>query len=138
MTDERIDEITNRLNAATPGPWEWDVNSYCREAKLMTTHSGRYCVMGFRRWGLQSALPVFQKYKKYEGPVAERESLGLARADQLLKSMPGREHHIGYDDYIDHPDAELIAHAYQDIQDLLEYVEELKGNYGLLEDKGFI
>jgi len=82
--------------------------------------------MGFRRWGTQGAAPVFQVYERYKGDVIDRGSLGLARADILLKSMPGREHHVGYDDYIDHPDAELIAHAYQDIQELLEYIDELE------------
>jgi len=126
ITEERINEIRARLNAATPGPWEWDVNSAHRQAMLMTTHSGRYIVMGFRRWGTQGAAPVFQVYERYKGDVIDRGSLGLARADILLKSMPGREHHVGYDDYIDHPDAELIAHAYQDIQELLEYIDELE------------
>jgi len=125
MTKERLDEIRARLNAATPGPWEWDVNSKCHIAKLMTTHSGRYYVMEFMRWGTNSAAPSFQVYDRYEGDVRERGSHGMVRADKLLKSMPGREHHIGYDDYIDHPDAELIAHAYQDIQELLEYISEL-------------
>jgi len=128
MTKERIDEIRARLNAATPGPWEWDVNSKHRVAQLMTTHSGRYVVMGFVRWGTHGAAPVFQIYDKYEGKVTERGSQGFAKPDQLAKSFPGREHHVGYDDYIDHPDAELIAHAYRDIQELLEYIGELEAN----------
>lgn len=82
--------------------------------------------MGFERWGAQSAAPKFQVYDRYEGDLRERGSHGMVRADLLLKSMPGKEHHVGYDDYIDHPDAELIAHAYQDIQELLEYINELE------------
>jgi len=128
MTKEKLDEIMKRLNAATPGPWEWDVNSKCHIAKLLTTHSGRYYVMEFVRWGPQGAAPTFQVYDRYEGDVRDRGSQGMVRADKLLKSMPGREHHVGYDDYIDHPDAELIAHAYQDIQELLEYIDKLEAD----------
>jgi hypothetical protein len=127
MTKEKLNEIRARLNAATPGPWEWDVNSACKIAWLITTHSGRYYVMGFERWGTQSAAPKFQIYNKYEGPVNERGSQGMVRAEKLLKSMPGREHHVGYDDYINHPDADLIANAPTDIQTLLDYIEELEG-----------
>ena len=126
MTKEKLDEIRQRLNAATPGPWEWDVNSIHKTASLMTTHSGRYCVMGFERWGTQGAIPKFHVCDKYEGPIRERGSQGMVRADKLLKSMPGREHHEGYDDYISHPDADLIANAPGDIKALLDYIEELE------------
>jgi hypothetical protein len=127
MTKEKLNEIRARLNAATPGPWEWDVNSIHKNALLMTTHSGRYCVMGFERWGTQGAIPVFDVCDKYEGPIRERGSQGMVRADKLLKSMPGKEHHKGFDDYIDHPDADLIANTPSDIKALLEYIEELEG-----------
>jgi hypothetical protein len=114
MTKEKLSEIKTRLEAATPGPWEWDVNSHHKIVTLMTTHSGRLYVMGFVRWGTNGAAPTFQTDNR------------MVRADELLKSMPGREHHIGYDDYIDHPDANLIANAPADIQALLEYIDELE------------
>jgi hypothetical protein len=117
MTKEKLNEIKSRLRAATPGPWEWDVNSVHKIVNLMTTHSGRLYVMGFVRWGTNGAAPTFQT-DKY-----------MVRADKLLKSMPGKEHHQGYDDYIDHPDADLITNAPTDIQALLEYIEEIEGRY---------
>jgi len=126
MTREKLDEIKSRLKAATPGPWEWDVNSACKVVRLYTAHSGRYTVMSFVRWGSQSAIPQFQVYDRYEGNVRERGSHGMVRADKLLKSMPGKEHHTGYDDYISHPDADLIVNAPCDIQALLDYIEELE------------
>ena len=128
MNKEKLDEIRARLNAATPGPWEWDVNSMIKEAHLRTAHSGRYYVMGFVRWGMHSALPEFQVYDKYEGEaVSERGSQGMVRADKLIKTMPGKEHHRGFDDYISHPDADLIANAPGDIKALLNYIDELEG-----------
>jgi len=126
MKKEKLDEIRARLNAATPGPWEWDVNSACKIAMLKTTHSGNYYVMGCERWGPRNAAPKFQVYDRYYGDVRERGSHGMVRADKLLKSMPGKEHHIGFDDYIDHPDALLISNAPAYIQALLEYINELE------------
>ena len=132
MTEEkhnkkRLSEIQERLDRATPGPWMWDVNSASRNARLVTTHSGKHYVMKFQRWGAQMAAPSFQVFDKYEGPVTERGSQGMKRADKLLKSHPGKDHHIGYDDYIDHPDAELIAHAPDDIAWLISEVHRLQG-----------
>ena len=126
MNKEKLNEIRARLEAATPGPWEWDVNSRFHDARLMTTHSGRYCVMCFRRWGTQGAMPVFQIYEKYEGRLIDRNSHGMAHIDKLLKSIPDKQHHKGFDDYIDHPDADLISNAPSDIKALLEYIEELE------------
>jgi len=131
MTREKLNEIRARLNAATPGPWAWDVISTCKIAMLKTTHSGNYYVMGFERWGPHNAAPKFQVYDRYFGDVSERGSQGMVRADKLLKSIPGKEHHKGYDDYIDHPDAALIANAPTDIQALLEYIDELEKSYGV-------
>jgi len=134
MTKEKLNEIRARLNAATPGPWEWDVHSALKTAMLMTTQSGGDYVMGFDRWGPFNAAPNFHVFEKYEGPVEMRGGRGMVRADKLLKSKPGREHCIGFDDYIDHPDAALIASAPADIQALLEYIEELEGKIGVQND----
>ncbi len=122
----RLEEIRARLEAATPGPWRWEIRTGHKMCKLMTDHSGQYYVMDFARWGLQDACPTFQQYEKYSGPVDERRSLGMTRADKMAKSYPGKEHHQGYDDYIDHPDAILIAKAPEYISYLLAEVERLE------------
>jgi len=125
MTREELEAIEARCNAATPGPWEWDVNSVSKIVHLRTVHSGRYYVMGFKRFGTKGAAPTFQVYEKHEGPLQERGSKGMFRADDLAKSYPGKEHHEGYDDYIDHPDAEFIAHSKQDVASLIAEVKRL-------------
>jgi len=125
LTKEKIDDIRQRCNQATPGPWMWDISTANKRCLLETAHSGRYFVMGFERWGTQGACPKFQKFRKYEGPVDERESMGMVRADKLAKSYPGKEHHEGFDDYIDHPDALFIAHARQDVEVLLAEIDRL-------------
>src|SRR5690606_27785976 len=58
-TTDRLDEIKARANAATPGPWGWFGNTDVKDLYLATKQWGRHYVMGFRRWGMQSAQPEF-------------------------------------------------------------------------------
>lgn len=111
---------------ATPGPWMWDLRECNHFCLLTTTHSGRYYVMGFQRWGMQDAIPVFQVYDRYEGPVHKRGSHGIVRADRLSKSYPGQEHHHGFDNYISHPDARYIAEGRELFHQLIEACAELQ------------
>ena len=111
---------------ATPGPWMWDLRECNHFCLLTTTHSGRYYVMGFQRWGMQDAVPVFQVYERYEGPVHKRGSKGMVRADKLSKSYPGQEHHHGFDNYISHPDARYIAEGRELFHQLIEACAELQ------------
>jgi len=134
MTKEHREETRKRCDAATPGPWVWDVHSHSKTVHLRTDHSGHYYVMGFARWGTQGAAPTFQVYRKYEGPLYERGSIGVFRADNFTKSFPGKEHHVGWNDYIDHPDAEFIAHSIQDVSALLEALEESERENESLKD----
>ncbi|MBO9624136.1 MAG: hypothetical protein J7500_15620 [Sphingomonas sp.] len=60
-------------NGWTPGPWSWFGNARNREIYLATTHSGRRYVMGFRRWGMSGAQPMFQPANR-----------GLVPAERLL------------------------------------------------------
>lgn len=119
---ERAKELDKQ---ATPGPWMWDLRTTYHDVKIVTTHSGQYYVMSFDRWGMQGAAPCFQVYDKYEGPVNKRGSHGMFRADKLAKSYPGKEHHKGFDDYPDHPDAKFIAESRQLVTDLIAAVEQL-------------
>lgn len=57
----------------TKGPWSWFGNARNQEIYLATEHGGRRYVMGFRRWGMRGAQPMFQPAKR-----------GLVPADQLL------------------------------------------------------
>lgn len=126
MTEQELLDIEKRWEKATPGPWMWDVNEACKSVHLTTTHSGRYFVMGFRRWGMGGAQPIFQKFKKYFGPVNERESLGISPLKEF--AVPRMKHHPDFDMDIDHPDAQAITHAPADVQALLEEVRRLKEN----------
>lgn len=118
-----IQEIKDRESKATPGPWKWYVNEHCKSIRLVTNHSGQYYVMGFERWGMQGAQPIFQVYERYDGDVRDRGSKGMRKAIELSKWNQAYRHDDGW---IEHPDAELIAHAPEDIRALLAYVTELE------------
>lgn len=109
--NELVEKAKDLDEKATPGPWMWDLNECNHQCFLETTHSGRYYVMGFERWGMQNALPTFQVYERYNGPMKDRGSHGIIRADKLSKSYPGKEYHVGFDNLIDHPDARYIAES---------------------------
>lgn len=70
----------------TPGPWAWFGNGRNREIYLATEHSGRRYVMGFQRWGMRGAQPMFQP--------AER---GLVPAADLLQFEVGDHDVVGLD-----------------------------------------
>ena len=119
---EKAREIDEK---ATPGPWMWDLCECNHQCLLTTTHSGKYYVMGFQRWGLQDALPSFQVYDRYEGQMKDRGSHGMVRADKLSKSYPGQEHHYGFDNFIDHPDARYIAESRELFHQMATAITEL-------------
>lgn len=102
-----LDEVEQRWAKGAKGPWMWDVNTATHTAHLTTTHSGRIYVLGFRRWGTQSAQPLFQDYKH---GIVEPLSKWV---------IPRQSHHQDFDMDIDHPDAQKIAHAPTDIARLL-------------------
>lgn len=48
------------MSTITPGPWAWFGTGNNQNLYLATTHSGRRYVMGFERWGMRGAQPIFQ------------------------------------------------------------------------------
>lgn len=128
MTDNTkavdVEAIRTRRAAATRGPWHWSGNTDTHQIRLSSwiPGAGRCTVMDFTRWGMQSARPRFvdpdlmmlnaDTRVVYEvAPAAtERSDRRVYRADIID---------------IRHPDAQLIAHAPQDIDDLLAEVDRL-------------
>lgn len=93
ISEERLREIEARCSVATEGPWEWIADGTFR---LTTTHSGKIHVMRFCRNGMQGAQPMFRHARRI---------------------VPAKEIDIHA-----HPDAQFIAHARQDIPELIEEV----------------
>jgi hypothetical protein len=109
MDEHLITEAKRLCEEATPGPWEWDVID---AHKCICLESARWKVMDFARYGMNGAAPRFL----VDG--------FMRRADELLKSLPGKEHHRGFDNYIDHPDAAFIARSRTLIPKLVAALEE--------------
>jgi len=81
----------------TPGPWRWDVSTKHKEARLEAAHGTGDIVMDFRRWGMAWAAPRFRK----DGIMYRIEHFAVER----------KAHHVGWDQWVNHPDARLIAAA---------------------------
>lgn len=120
----KLEDIQARHLKATPGPYMWDVHTAARVARLMTTHSGAYYVLQFKRWGTQSAMPMFQKFEKYQGPVKERCSMGMRPVTDFAK--PRMDHHPDFDMWVDHPDAIAMEKSWEDIEFLLQLNLEMQ------------
>lgn len=76
-----------------PGPWKWFANG-----NSLALEGRRDDVMRFRRWGMSGAAPEF-----FVGRL-------WVRADELLRPIPGREHHTWARRLV-HPVAQLIEAA---------------------------
>lgn len=98
----------------TPGPWKFEVNPATHDVKLMSGAFMRPFVMGFARYGLQGAQPMF--------PV----NGCMVEASEIATPEPGREHHAGWHRIIDHPNARLIAAAPELLGACIEAAEELR------------
>lgn len=81
----------------TPGPWVWEVSTKNKEASLESLASMRPIVMDFTRWGMGGAAPRFHDH----GIMRRVEEFAVQR----------KQHHVGFDQWINHPDALLIAAA---------------------------
>jgi hypothetical protein len=128
-TRDPLDEIRQREQAATPGPWGWYGNTDTQDIHLATRRFGRSFVMRFGRWGVRNAQPLFAEGREWgpdprypdeteirphgrmtpakDLPVFEVAPGALSRGDQRVY----RADLIG----IRNPDAEFIAHSREDV-----------------------
>lgn len=131
--------IKERHANATPGPWDWYGNTDNDTVSLATMHSGITWIITFARMGMRMAAPVFRG-QYYERPGATvkqilkrhvryevlgyktRKEAGLHDHSDMRNSPLYREDFTG----IDHPDAELIAHAPVDIGVLIAELDRVR------------
>lgn len=102
------DSIRARVAAATEGPWRWGGNIDQKEVYLSTVDRGRIFIMRFVRWGMHGAQPTFQN--------PDPDGWGTVDAKDLAVLERSYRGEIAT---IEHPDAQFIAHARQDIPALL-------------------
>lgn len=112
---DRLDEIRERWAKATKGPWGWFGNTSCHDIYLATLDRGRVFVMGFRRWGLQRAQPVFR--------VQQGDAGVLAPSAEMV--VYERTYRKDFHD-IDNPDARAISASPEDVAWLLAEVDRLR------------
>lgn len=129
MTRPDIEAIRQRADAAMPGPWAWHGNVENWTIRLASYNPprrfGESTVMDFVRWGMKRAVPRFQD---------ERQWMRRAGDDPMpvydvCRDCTDRAHPRVYrGDFVElrHPDAQFIAHARQDVDDLLAYIAELE------------
>jgi hypothetical protein len=117
-----LKEIRDRAAAATPGPWTWRGNVDTRQFYLSYTKPGLgwTSVMDFVRWGMQSARPRFLTEHFWMQDADELAVFEVCR-DAKRRTDPRvyRGDVVGFR----HPDAEFIAGARQDVDDLLALVD---------------
>lgn len=109
----------------TPGPWRWEINRKHKSINLCGgLPAGTYdkTVLGFERYGMNGAAPVFHNWTKDGWGGAPK------RVYELAVEQKGREHHADWFALIDHPNARLIASA----PDLLEALMKI----GYAPDEG--
>ena len=113
----KYEELRRKAEAATPGPWRWELNEKHKNVELC---GGRpqydRTVMGFWRYGMNGAAPCF--------PDAKHPHQVLRRADEFSSVVAGREHHAHWFKNIDNPNAAFIAAANPAV--VLELLDELK------------
>ena len=125
-----IEAIRQRADDATPGPWFWYGNPHGHDIFLATMNDrwpGWSVVMDFARWGMKSASPRFidktgLMHKAHEDPMPVYQV--CPDCTDRKDSRVYRQHIVG----LRHPDAQFIAHARQDIDDLLAYIECLEAS----------
>lgn len=132
-----IAAIQQRADAATPGPWMWrgNVDVHIRLASRVG-RGGEHTVMDFVRAGMQEAVPRFNRdgfMFRADGRHRGGENLPIF---EVYPEAESRQHPRVYrGDIIGlrHPDAEFMASARQDVEDLLAYIAVLEARVGTSE-----
>jgi len=120
MTGEQLEAIRQRARAATQGPWRWF--GYQNSQQVELEAMGGRSVMSFARWGMQSAQPLFYKHD-VSCSIAETAAPDSAPERKRITAMA-------------HPDGNFIASARQDVDDLLEEVDRLRGELASRDESG--
>ena len=108
----REDEIREREQKATKGPWFWNINRRAKRAELVNSKTD--IVIDFVRWGMRGAIPRFN----IDGI--------MWAANHMAWNWPNRDHHSEWAQKIVTPDADFIAHAREDVPYLLDKVARLR------------
>lgn len=118
LSDAELCELERLEREATPGKWKWTVNLTSKSVHIESTGQGSWLehVLSFERWGMQSAKPLF--LNKAKGLLID--------VLELLRVVPGREHHKRWHQTIDHPDAIIMCEARNALPAILSEIRALR------------
>jgi hypothetical protein len=131
----RLEEIRERMNRATPGPWGWFGNTAVNHVYLATQRWGRHMVMTFERWGMQSAQPAF-----YQRPDQDQVRQSIVTDSTFVKASDVPVYEVApqarskkdpavyREDIVAlrNADASFIAHSRADVEWLVGEVDRLQ------------
>lgn len=124
-----LDAIEQRATAARPGPWIWrgDIETHHCDLVSLAFPPNRAFVLTFERWGMQHAQPVFCDHETglLTSPMKEDGGVRFDVAPHALTIDDPDVYRTNFSQ-INHPDAIFIAHARQDVDDLIARVRELE------------
>ncbi len=131
ITDEQLDEIEVRLTQATPAPWQYffGYDNVDNEGRRMPQGSYVYAPAVSEPYpGLNDKAKRAVRARNMGRLVAEIHSID--------KTATERERFGVFGNY-GSADGEFIAHARQDVQDLLDEVRRLKKRIVELKTNGY-
>ena len=108
MNNDRISEIRARCDAATPGPWKWKMWTGCLKDVYLA--GSEKVAMSFGRYGRSGGAPYFP----HNGL--------MTRVDKLFTRAQKKERKFSFFDFLNHPNAEFIAHAREDLPWALDII----------------
>jgi len=127
MSEPTIDDIAARHAAATRGPWRWFGSLDTQDIYLATVNRGRIYVMGFQRWGMRNAQPVFgERGPDAAGIMVPVKEIPVFEVCPACTDPTDRRVYRKDLVALRNPDAELIAHSWEDIDVLLRRVRALE------------
>jgi hypothetical protein len=103
FTPAELDAIRVAAEAATPGPWRWELNEKSKRVALQGGKPKYDCtVMDFVRYGMNGAMPRFVTEPKPFMNI-------MKPCTAYAKEVEGRKHHADWFKTIDNQDANYIA-----------------------------
>lgn len=128
LTSEEIAALEEMEKKATKGPWSWNLSLKSKRIMLESATRGYETVMDFTRWGMNGARPRFRRSLDSDGKCAI-----MIEGEEFAAIVPGREHHAGWFQTLDHPDANLIAALRNAFPRLIATIRALEADVSRLD-----
>lgn len=118
---DKFEEIVSRHQAATKGPWRWHGYPGTYAIDLVGLTDWLPVVMGFNRWGMRGAQPIFSDHSDWAGGI-------LRPLKDFIKLHDPANPRRSRLESIENPDAIAIERSWEDIDWLINEVRRLRGD----------